>query len=89
MIEETKMISNVGSGFNREKRDIVTQIKDLYMRKFKTPEDQMITPLIPTRAALFGLDCRFREIDEKLNLKKIKKQAARKKFESNRSLLTD
>jgi hypothetical protein len=42
------------------------------MRKFKTPEDQMITPLIPTRAALFGLDCRFREIDEKLNLKKIK-----------------
>ena len=32
-------------------------------------------PLVPIRAALFGLDVRFRYVDEKLNQKKLKRSA--------------
>jgi hypothetical protein len=45
------------------------------MRKgFKPESDRNKVPLVPTRAALFGLDLRFREIDEKINAKKVSKR---------------
>ena len=41
------------------------------------PESELNkVPLIPTKAALFGLDQRFREIDEKVNAKKHSKRPA-------------
>ena len=40
---------------------------------FRPETDKNKVPLIPTRAALFGLDLRFREIDEKINARKVSK----------------
>ena len=53
--------SNSKATVGQAKKDIVHQIKDLYMRKSNKSKDRPV-PLIPTKAALFGLDCRFRTI---------------------------
>ncbi len=54
------------------KGDIVQQIKDLYMRKGHRPADeQNRVHLVPTKAALFGLDVRFRVIEKKMLDEKI------------------
>jgi len=47
------------------------------MRKGHKPEGcENRVPLIPTKAALFGLDIRFRSIDEQIAKKKIKRGRA-------------
>ena len=48
-------------GGSKQKKDIVQQIKDMYMRK-KAPTKET-KGLVPTKAALFGLDVRFRAVD--------------------------
>ena len=59
------------SGFSRDqavrstKKDILQQINDMYSRKEKVKTDSKF--LIPTKATLFGLDVRFRAIDQKLD----------------------
>ena len=46
----------------KKKDDIVQQIKDMYMRK--KPPAKESKGLVPTKAALFGLDVRFRRVDQ-------------------------
>lgn len=55
-----------------KKLDIVEMIKGFYMKKgsLKSYETE---PLVPTKAALFGLDLRFREADQQVYSKKIRK----------------
>ena len=48
-------------GGTKKKDDIVQQIKDMYMRK--KPPAKESKGLVPTKAALFGLDVRFRKVD--------------------------
>ena len=48
-------------GGSKPKVDIVQQIKDLYMRK--KPKNVEKKGLVPTKAALFGLDIRFRPVE--------------------------
>ena len=49
-------------GGRKRKMDIVDQIKQMYMRK--KPVAKEAQGLIPTKAALFGLDVRFRPVDQ-------------------------
>ena len=63
-------------GSKRVKKDIVEQIKDLYMRK--KPIKTETNMLIPTKAALFGLEVRFRPVDEKLLEEKKRRMAFRR-----------
>ena len=72
----TEMIVNATTAVQTHgkqyKGDIVQQIKDLYMRKGHRPADeQNIEHLVPTKAALFGLDVRFRVIEKKMLDEKI------------------
>lgn len=47
------------------------------MRKGHKPENEKNrVPLVPTRAALFGLDVRFRAVDERINAKKVSRLPA-------------
>ena len=64
----TEMLANatteVQTHNKQQKKDIVQQIKDLYMKKGHRPVDeQNRVHLVPTKAALFGLDVRFRVIE--------------------------
>jgi len=60
----------------QHKGDIVQQIKDLYMRKGLRPADeQNRVHLVPTKAALFGLDVRFRVIEKKMLDEKLARSA--------------
>ena len=79
MEESVNMISNTGERAQKASAisDPIQAIKDFYFRKGKMPESEINkVPLIPTKAALFGLDQRFREIDEKRNAKKHSKRPA-------------
>ena len=73
---DQQLISSVGERQQKAARqkDIIDQIKDLYQRKGHGDVEQ-ISPLNPTRAAMFGLDCRFKIIEGRLNLKKITRSA--------------
>jgi hypothetical protein len=75
MLEEN-LLSAVGDRQKKaeKSKDIVDQIKNLYLRKGHN-SDLDKEPLNPTRAALFGLDVRFRVIEDKLNDKRIKRSA--------------
>lgn len=60
----------------QSKGDIVQQIKDLYMRKGHRPADELNrVHLVPTKAALFGLDVRFRVIEQKMLQDKINRSS--------------
>ena len=52
------------------KKDIIQQIADMYVEKVqakaKIRKKDVNQILVPTKATLFGLDVRFREIDKKL-----------------------
>jgi len=48
----------------RSKKDIIQQITELTSgRRLNTQTADKVTPLVPTKAALFGLDQRFRDIE--------------------------
>lgn len=66
--ESLGVMSDIGKSHSRG--DVVQQIKDLYHRKGVKPEGVTHVPLVPTKAALFGLDMRFRQIEEKITYKK-------------------
>lgn len=61
MDEESIQISNKKSP---QKGDIVQQIQSMYSKRTKPSEKKEY--LIPTKATLFGLDVRFRHIDQKI-----------------------
>ena len=52
------------------KKDIIQQIADMYVErvqaKAKLKKKDVNQILVPTKATLFGLDVRFRQIDRKL-----------------------
>jgi hypothetical protein len=57
-------------------KDIVAQINDMYVNK-QQKRSETIEFLVPTKATLFGLDLRFRKIDQKLLEEKEKKNASK------------
>ena len=48
-------------------KDIVQQISEMYSKKRVTTRKEY---LVPTKATLFGLDVRFRAVDQKLQNEK-------------------
>ena len=64
-------------GGTKKKVDIVQQIKDMYMRKRAPPKESK--GLIPTKAALFGLDVRFRRVDQAILDEKMRRNAFKRK----------
>jgi hypothetical protein len=75
MTEAIANVTTVVETHNKNKGDIVQQIKDLYMRKGHRPQGEQNSHLVPTKAALFGLDVRFRVIEEKMLQDKIKRSS--------------
>lgn len=59
------------------KKDIVEQINDMYVNKQSSKKADTIEYLVPTKATLFGLDLRFRKIDQKLLEDKERKNASK------------
>ena len=59
---QSKIEKNFLPGGRKRKEDIVTKIRNMYTRK--KPKDTEPKGLIPTKAALFGLDIRFRDVDQ-------------------------
>ena len=52
--------------------DVVQKIEDFYTKKKYRPENERhIEPLVPTRAALFGLDQRFRYVEKIMAAKNV------------------
>ena len=68
-----EMKGHLPGGNKTKKNDIVKQIKDLYMRK-RPPEVEK-NVLIPTKATLFGLDVRFRSVEQKMLEDKLRRTA--------------
>ena len=64
-------------GGRHKKDDIVEQIKNMYMRKRKTAKETK--GLIPTKAALFGLDVRFRAVDQAALDEQMRRNAFKKR----------
>jgi hypothetical protein len=73
-LENNEDYSETANRYNKAKGDIVQQIKDFYMGKGKItlakPEG-----LVPTKAALFGLDVRFRNVDKLIIEEKLRRSA--------------
>ena len=67
-------VSEAADCMTKKKGDIVQQIKDFYMgrgsRVVEQPEG-----LVPTKAALFGLDIRFREVDKRITDEKMRRSS--------------
>ena len=63
-----------------ENGDIVQQIKEMYMGKSKAAVCK--PQLIPTKAALFGLDVRFREVDARLKAEDDERNALKRRCKS-------
>lgn len=59
----TAQTHNAGKG---KKPDIVQQIRDFYNRSEPKHDIEQVKPLVPTKAALFGLDCRFKQVEERI-----------------------
>ena len=68
--------SETGENYTKKKGDIIQQIKDFYMGRGKVQIDQAVG-LVPTKAALFGLDIRFREVDRRILDEKLRRSAFR------------
>ena len=64
-------------GSRRNKDDIVEKIRDMYMRKKLPAKEQK--GLVPTKAALYGLDVRFRPVDQAILDEKIRRNAFRRR----------
>ena len=71
--DQSEMKNHLPGGTKTKKNDIVKQIKDLYMRK-RAPEVEK-NVLIPTKATLFGLDVRFRSVEQKMLEDKLRRTA--------------
>jgi len=83
--EQTKeaLKKNHLPGGSKKQVDIVQQIKDMYMRKripAKEPKG-----LVPTKAALFGLDVRFRRVDQAILEEKLRRNAFKRKDKRDQS----
>ena len=50
--------------------DPIEHIKNYYFKKGVKAHEDKVPLLVPTRAALFGLDLRFKEVDEKIRQKR-------------------
>ena len=64
-------------GGAKKKDDIVQQIKDMYMRK--KPPAKESKGLVPTKAALFGHDVRFRKVDQQILEEKLRRNAFKRR----------
>lgn len=64
-------------GGSKKRVDIVQQIKDMYMRKKAPAKEQK--GLVPTKAALFGLDVRFRAVDQAILEEKLRRNAFKRR----------
>lgn len=76
-----------GVGNSRHAKDIVQQITDFYIKR--KIEIEKVEPLVPTKAALFGLDMRLTSMKDKEYAKTHKNKRVQKKEslqESNRHL---
>lgn len=62
------------------KGDVVQQIKEMYMGKSKVVDAK--PDLIPTKAALFGLDVRFRGVDARLKAEDDERNALKRRCKS-------
>ncbi len=66
--------SEAAECIDKKKGDIVQQIKDFYMGRGKVQVNEP-EGLVPTKAALFGLDIRFREVDRRILDEKMRRSA--------------
>ena len=64
-------------GSRRNKDDIVEKIRAMYERKKQPAKEQK--GLVPTKAALYGLDVRFRPVDQAILDEKIRRNAFRRR----------
>ena len=78
-LQQTKeaLEKNQLPGGRKRKDDIVQMIKNMYMRK-RAPKKES-KGLIPTKAALFGLDVRFRAVDQAALDEKLRRNAFKKR----------
>lgn len=75
-MEQLEAIDGPYSSNATAPKDIVQQIKDLYMPKRCNVEKEQM--LIPTKASLFGLDVRFRQVDAKNAQEKMRRSVFKK-----------